>query len=74
MDKTTLNPDGTISVFGTGIHFRIKGEVRAVGLWRLVFDPATGELLDASYHGNFGLEAPEIEPYICARLGPPARA
>ena len=72
VDKTTVNPDGTISVFGTGIHFRIKGEVRAIGLWRLVFDPATGELLEASYHGNFGLQFPDITAYICERLGPPA--
>jgi hypothetical protein len=71
VDKYTLNPDGTLSVFGTGIHLRVKGEEYAIGLWRLVIDPETGELLDASYHGNFGLEQPDIDPYICARLGPP---
>lgn len=70
VDKVTLNQDGTLSVFGTGIHLRVKGEAHAVGLWRLVIDPDTGELLDASYHGNFELEQPEIGPYICARLGP----
>ena len=72
VDKVTENEDGTLSIFGTGIHLRIKGEAYAIGLWRLVLDPATGELLDASYHGNFGLENPEIDPYICARLAPPA--
>jgi hypothetical protein len=71
VDKITENPDGTISVFGTGIHLRVKGEAYAIGLWRLVIDPDTGELLVASYHGNFGLEQPEIVPYICARLAPP---
>jgi hypothetical protein len=71
VDKITENPDGTISVFGTGIHLRVKGEAYAIGLWRLVIDPDTGELLDASYHGNFGLEQPEILPYICSRLAPP---
>jgi hypothetical protein len=71
VDKFTLNPDGTLSGFGTGIHLRVKGEQYAIGLWRLVIDLETGELLDASYHGNFGLEQPEIVPYICARLGPP---
>jgi hypothetical protein len=71
VDKITENPDGTISVFGTGIHLRVKGEAYAIGLWRLVIDPETGELLDASYHGNFGLEQPDIGPYICAQLGPP---
>jgi hypothetical protein len=71
VDKVTENPDGTISVFGTGIHLRVKGEAYAIGLWRLVVDPVAGEILDASYHGNFGLEAPEIVPYICSRLAPP---
>ena len=71
VDKVTENPDGTISVFGTGIHLRVKGDAYAIGLWRLVIDPDTGDLLDASYHGNFDLEQPEIVPYICSRLGPP---
>jgi hypothetical protein len=71
VDKITENPDGTISVFGTGIHLRVKGDAYAIGLWRLVIDPDTGDLLDASYHGNFGLEEPEIVPYICSRLAPP---
>jgi hypothetical protein len=71
LDKFSLNDDGTLTVFGTGIHLRIKGEIRAVGLWRLTIDPETGELLDAEYHGSFGLENPEIDPYICGRLGPP---
>jgi hypothetical protein len=48
----------------------VKGEAYAIGLWRLVIDPTNEGLLDASYHGNFGLEEPEILPYICARLGP----
>ena len=71
VDKVSDNPDGSISVFGTGIHLRVKGEVQAIGLWRLIFDPVTEELLDASYHGNFELEEPEITAYICMRLGPP---
>jgi hypothetical protein len=71
VDKFSLNPDGTLSVFGTGIHLRVKGEVYSIGLWRLVIDLETGELVDASYHGNFGLEQPEIDSYICERLGPP---
>ena len=71
LDKFSLNEDGTLAVFGTGIHVRIKGEIRAVGLWRLTIDLDTGELLDAEYHGSFGLENPEIDPYVCGRLGPP---
>jgi hypothetical protein len=70
VDKITENPGGTLSIFGTGIHLRVKGEAYAIGLWRLVIDPTNEGLLDASYHGNFGLEEPEILPYICARLGP----
>jgi hypothetical protein len=70
LDKVTLNQDGTLSVFGTGIHLRVKGQAHAIGLWRLVIDLDTGELLDASYHGTFELEQPEIGPYICALLGP----
>ncbi len=71
VDKISLNPDGTLSIFGTGIHLRVKDEAYSIGLWRLVVDLGTGELLQASYHGNFGLENPDIDPYICARLGPP---
>jgi hypothetical protein len=58
-------------VFGTGIHLRIKGVVYAIGLWRLVFDFDTGELLEQSYHGNFDLTNPEIDQFICDQLGPP---
>jgi hypothetical protein len=54
VDKVTVNPDGTLSVFGTGIHLRVKGEAYAIGLWRLVIDPNTDELLDASYQGTSG--------------------
>jgi hypothetical protein len=74
VDKITENPDGTVSIFGTGIHLRVKGEAYAIGLWRLVVDPVSEELLEASYHGNFGLEEPDIVPYICARLAPPGAA
>jgi hypothetical protein len=70
VDKFTDNPDGTVTVHGTGIHFKVKGEAYAIGLWRITFDPVTGETISAEYHGNFGLEEPEIVPFICARLGP----
>jgi hypothetical protein len=70
VDKIVENADGTVSIFGTGIHFKLNGEIRAVGLWRLVVDAATGELLSAEYHGNFGLRADEIDAYVCSRLGP----
>jgi hypothetical protein len=72
LDKVTENPDGTLTVHGTGIHFRLKGEAYAIGLWRITFDPITGENLSAEYHGNFDLLEPEIVPFICERLGPNA--
>jgi hypothetical protein len=70
LDKFSLNPDGTLSIFGTGIHLRIKGAVYAIGLWRLTVDLETGELVAQEYHGNFDVTAPEIVPTICALLGP----
>ena len=39
LDKTKVNPDGTVLIFGTGIHLRVKGQVYAIGLWRLTIDP-----------------------------------
>jgi hypothetical protein len=72
VDKFTENADGTLTVHGTGIHFRVKGEAYAIGLWRITFDPATDETISAKYHGNFGLERPDIVPFICGRLAPPA--
>lgn len=71
VDKVTENPDGTLSIHGTGIHFRVKGEAYAIGLWRLVVDPVAEVLISAEYHGNFDLEQPDIVPFICERLGPP---
>jgi hypothetical protein len=70
VDKFTENPDGTLTVHGTGIHFKEPGGPRATGLWTLTIDPVTGELLDAAYHGHFDLKADEIDAYICSRLGP----
>jgi len=71
VDKVTENPDGTITVRGTGIHFKEHGGPSATGLWVLTIDPTAGELIDAEYHGNFDLEADgEIEAYICSRLAP----
>jgi hypothetical protein len=68
MDRVTFNPDGTMTVFGTGIHLRVKGEIQQIGLWILTFDEATGELLSAEYHGNFDGGIEEGAAYICAKL------
>ena len=70
LDKFTENPDGTLLIFGTGIHLRVKGQVYAIGLWRLTIDLQTGELIDQEYHGRFDVLAPEIGETICSLLGP----
>jgi hypothetical protein len=72
VDKISENPDGTVRIQGTGIHFKEQGGPRATGLWILTIDPETEELLDAEYHGHFDLEQDEIDAYICSRLGPQA--
>jgi len=71
MDRGTLNPDGTFTVFGTGIHLKVKGGAHAIGLWVLTFD-RTGELVSEEYHGRFDVTAPEIDAYVCDALGPSA--
>jgi hypothetical protein len=68
MDRVTFNPDGTVTVFGTGIHLRVKGEIQQIGLWILTFDEATNELLSAEYHGNFDGGVEEGGAYICSKL------
>jgi hypothetical protein len=61
---------GRSLIFGTGIHLRVKGQVYAIGLWRLTIDLQTGELIDQEYHGRFDVLAPEIGETICSLLGP----
>jgi hypothetical protein len=68
LDKITFNEDGTITIHGTGIHFRHKGQFYAIGLWVLTIDGATGELLSAEYHGNFDGGVEDIGPYLCSQL------
>jgi hypothetical protein len=70
LDKYSLNDDGTLLIFGTGIHLRIDGEVYAIGLWRLTIDLETDELIEQEYHGNYDVLQPEIQTTLCALLGP----
>jgi hypothetical protein len=70
MDRFAINPDGTATIFGTGVHLKVRGGAHAVGLWILTIDLKTGELLDADYRGRFDVQAPEIIDYICGQLGP----
>ena len=68
LDKFTDNPDGTITWHGTGIHLKLKGSTTAIGLWTLVFDPATGELVSEEYHGNFDVEFSGLGAALCDAL------
>ena len=68
LDKFTVNPDGTIAWHGTGIHLKLKGHTMAIGLWRLVFDPATGEFVSEEYHGNFDVEFSGLVDALCDAL------
>ena len=73
VDKISFDDQaGTVTVFGTGIHLKVKGDAYAIGLWRLTFDAETGEMIgEGSYSGNFDLVRDEILDYICSVLGPP---
>jgi hypothetical protein len=69
VDKTSFNDEeGTVTVFGTGIHLKVKGGATDVGLWRLVFDARSGNLLSSDYHGNFDVLAPDILAYVCDQV------
>ncbi|MGY1615669.1 hypothetical protein ACI797_02890 [Geodermatophilus sp. SYSU D00691] len=70
MDRFTLNPDGTVTIFGTGIHLKVKGGAYAIGLWVLTIDESTGEQVSAEYHGRFDLLEPQILDYVCGELAP----
>ena len=68
IDKYTFNDDGTLNIFGTGIHLKIKGEVMAIGLWRLVYDPAVDALVSEEYHGYFDVTNEGIPDALCDAL------
>lgn len=68
LDRFVENEDGTVSIFGTGIHLKIKGGPKAIGLWRLVFDPEKEELISEEYHGRFDVGAEGTAQAICEAL------
>ena len=68
LDRFVENEDGTISIFGTGIHLKIMGGEKAIGLWRLIFDPETNELVSEEYHGRFDVDADGTVQAICEAL------
>ena len=73
VDKLSLNDDGDLLVFGTGIHLKVKGQAYAIGLWRLTVDLDTGDLISEEYFGNFDQTADGIVTYLCSSLGNPDR-
>ena len=68
LDRNVENEDGTISIFGIGIHLRIKGGEKAIGLWRLVFDLETEKLVSEEYDGRFDVDAGGTTQAICEAL------
>lgn len=68
LDRYVVNDDGTISVFGTGIHLKLKDGPKAIGLWRLVVDSETGELISEEYHGRFDVTADGTLEAVCDAL------
>jgi hypothetical protein len=68
LDRFVENGDGTLSIFGTGIHLKIKGDTKAIGLWRLEIDLRTGELISQEYHGGFDVSAEGTAEAICEAL------
>ena len=67
LDRFVENADGTLTIFGTGIHLKIKGGEKAIGLWRLVIDRA-GNLVSEEYRGRFDVNAPGTVGALCAAL------
>jgi hypothetical protein len=68
LDRYIVNEDGTLSIFGTGIHLKIKGDTKAIGLWRLEVDLRAGELISEEYHGAFDVTAEGTAEAICEAL------
>ncbi|OUM42614.1 hypothetical protein [Arthrobacter sedimenti] len=68
LDRYVENADGTVSIFGTGVHLKLKDGSKAIGLWRLVFDPDTEELVSEEYHGRFDVTAEGTVEAICEAL------
>jgi hypothetical protein len=68
LDRVTTNADGTITIFGTGIHFRVKGVYRDIGLWIVTLDPESGDILSVEQHGSFSGGFVGQDTFICSAL------
>jgi hypothetical protein len=68
LDRFELTDDGLLAAFGTGVHLKLDNGTKAIGMWRLVFDLESGELVSAEYHGRFDVTADQTGAAICAAL------
>ena len=68
VDRFTVNPDGTITIFGTGIHLRVKGVYQDIGLWIITLDPETGDIVSVEEHGSFTGGFLGQDAFICSAL------
>jgi hypothetical protein len=68
VDRVTTNPDGTITIFGTGIHLRVKGVYQDIGLWIITLDPQTGDIVSVEEHGSFTGGFLGQDAFICSAL------
>jgi hypothetical protein len=70
LDKFILNPDGTVFLLSTGVHFKVKGVYYELGLQKILFsgdpnDPST-TVISFEEHGRFGDDASAA---ICPLFG-----
>jgi hypothetical protein len=47
---------------------KLESGEKAIGLWRLVVDPATEELVSEEYHGRFDVDADGTAQALCDAL------
>ncbi len=68
LDRGTFLEGGRLAVFGTGVHLKLPDGTKDAGLWRLVVDLGTGQLVSAEYHGRFDVPADGTGAAICAAI------
>ena len=70
LDKFTFNPDGTVFLLSTGVHFKVNGVYYELGLRKILFsgdpDDPSSTVLSFEQHGRFGDDAPAA---ICPLFG-----
>jgi hypothetical protein len=70
LDKFTFNPDGTVFLLSTGVHFKVNGVYYELGLRKILFsgdpDDPSSTVLSFEQHGRFGDDAPAA---VCPLFG-----